>query len=348
MQYEEYKVEDFLTDEFFVRWVKNPGPETEHFWKSWIEKNPDKVPAIVEAKEIVDSINYKNRFSPSKQEYNEVLENIVKHQSSWTQLGYTQRKDRLTFLVKYAALFLLFLCFSALMLYLNENQSKEQQVIRMIEAQNPDGVKTTFDLADGTIVKLNAGSKLTYPEEFSDESRLVSLEGEAFFIVTHDEKRPFIVNTADLTSMVLGTSFNVNSYFDHGQTTVSVASGQVGVRKNNGVSRLNGAYFLLKQNQMLTYNSIENMIVEQDSVPAEVFAWKDNTIIFNHTPFNKIVSKLQRWYGVQFEVENEKVFTGRFTGTYINQDLNIVLEGLKDQYDFEFYIDRDNKTVYLN
>jgi ferric-dicitrate binding protein FerR (iron transport regulator) len=346
MQYEEYKVEDFLIDEFFVRWVRNPGPEAEHFWKSWIEKNPDKVPILMEAKEIINSINYKIRYNPSKQEYNEVLEKIVKQQSSWAHLGYTTRKDRLTSMVKYAALFLLLICFAALMLYLNKDQNKEVQVVRMIETQNPNGVKTTFDLSDGTIVKLNAGSKLTYPEVFSDESRMVSLEGEAFFTVTHDEKRPFIVKTDDLTTTVLGTSFNINSYLDQGETTVSVASGQVGVRKNDGINRLDEAYFLLKQNQMLTYNSDNHMIVEQDSVPAEVFAWKDNTINFNHTPFNKVVSTLQRWYGVEFIVENKKVFRGRFTGTYVDQDLNIVLEGLKDEFDFEFEI--DNKTVYLN
>ena len=78
MQYEEYKVEDFLFDEFFVRWVKKPSPETEHFWKSWIEKNPDKIQMLTEAKKIIQSVKYKNYRSPSKKEYNEVLENILK------------------------------------------------------------------------------------------------------------------------------------------------------------------------------------------------------------------------------------------------------------------------------
>ena len=106
MQYEDYKVEDFLFDEFFVRWIKNPGPETEHFWESWIEKNQEKIQTINEAREIINSIKYKNRYEPSEEEYNEALEHILKQHTSWTQLDSYKKNDGLTSMVRYAAAFL--------------------------------------------------------------------------------------------------------------------------------------------------------------------------------------------------------------------------------------------------
>ncbi len=348
MQYQEYKVEDFLFDEFFVRWVRKPGPETEHFWKSWIEKNPEKIQTISEAREIINSIKYKNQYKPSKEEYNEVLETILKQPASWTQLGYYKINDKLTYVVKYAAVLLTLLTFSALMVYVNieKKNVKVVQSVEIIEKQNPYGQKTTFELEDGTKVILNAGSKLTYQKVFANHERKVILEGEAFFDVKRDENRPFIVETKELTTTVLGTSFNIKSFMNQGETSVAVASGKVKVMKSLNTNITDNQYFFLNENQMITYKSSDNSIIKKESIPEEIFSWKDNIIYFNHAEFDHIISTLQRWYGVEFIIEGNNSFAGRFNAKYHDEALDMILEGLKGEYDFEFKI--EGKKVYIN
>ncbi len=347
MRYDKYKIEDFLFDEFFVRWIKNPGPETEHFWELWIEKNPDKVQTINKAREIINSINYKNKFQPSEKDYNEVLENILKHPVSWTHSEDLKKNDRLTSIVKYAAVILILICFSAFIVYMNfENTHNDLvQLIEIFEKNNPNGQKTTFELEDGTIVKLNAGSKLRYPKAFTSQERKVELEGEAFFDVKRDENKPFIVETIDLTTTVLGTSFDIKSYPEEGESFVAVASGKVKVSGGNQRGSSTDEHYLLTENQMVIYRAGNNSIVKKELDPDVVFSWKDNIIYFEHNDFDFIINTLTRWYGVDFIIENKKSFAGRFNAKYVDEPLDLILEGLKGEYNFEYKI--DGKKVYV-
>ncbi len=351
MQYEKYKVEDFLFDEFFVRWVKNPGPETEHFWESWIEKNPGKVETINKAREIVNSIQPKNEYDPGDKAYNEVLENILKQPaSSWSQVGYSKKNDQLTSWVKYAAVFIIMICVGGLITYWNVDQPVEDQVSIPVQKQCPYGQKITFNLYDGTTVKLNAGSKLTYPETFGKEQRWVRLEGEAFFEVNRDESRPFIVETKDLITTVLGTSFNIKSYQDESVSLVAVASGKVKVTQNHGHGSSDSLSRLLEKNQMVMFDAHENVLTEIESIPEDVFAWKDNVLVFDPDDFESIINKMEKWYGVEFIINKDiKSFIGHSKGgKYQNEPLEIVLEGLKDQFTFEYQIVPESKKIIIN
>ena len=348
MQYGDYKVEDFLIDEFFVRWVKKPGPETDHFWESWIEKNPEKIKTINEAREIIISIKHKNLYQPSKEEYTEVLENIMKSSISWSFLRDNKRRDTFSLMVKYTAVLLFILSFSSVIVYLNLESRKDVlvQSVEQIEKINPDGQKMTFNLDDGTKVKLNSGSKLTYQKVFDENERRVKLEGEAFFEVKRDESRPFIVETEDLVTTVLGTSFNIQSYKGEKKSMVAVSSGKVKVMKIQKVNTSENRYFLLNENQMITYSAVDNSIIKSEPVPEQVFSWKENIIDFDHSEFENIIGTLQRWYGVEFIINNGNSFDGRFKGKYDNEPLELVLEGIKGEYGFEYKI--EGKIVYIN
>lgn len=348
MQYGDYKVEDFLFDEYFVRWVKKPGPETDHFWESWIEKNPAKIKTINEAREIIISIRYKNLYQPSKEEYNEVLENIVKPSNPLSFLRYSKKKGIFYLMIKYAAALLFVLSFSSIIVYLNLKSKKDVRVksVELIEKTNPNGQKITFNLDDGTKVKLNSGSKLTYQKVFDENERRVNLEGEAFFEVKKDESRPFIVETKDLITTVLGTSFNIQSYKEEKKSMVAVSSGKVKVMKIQKVNTSDNQYFLLNKNQMITYSALDNSIVKNEPVPEQVFSWKENIIHFDQSEFENVISTLQRWYGVEFIINNGSSFAGRFNAKYNNEPLDLILEGIKGEYGFEYEI--VEKIVYIN
>ena len=348
MQYEEYKVEDFLFDEFFVRWVKNPGPETDHFWNAWIEENPGKVETINQAREIINSISYKNQYQPSENEYNKVLERILKKNTSWTQLNSYRNSDRVTSVIRYAAAFLVLVSFFAVMIFMgvNNRRSTATDITSLVKKRNPPGQKTTFKLSDGTIVKLNAGSKLTYSKVFTGKERRVMLEGEAFFDVKRDEYRPFVVETKYLTTIVLGTSFNIKSYPDDDESSVAVASGKVKVMKSRDINTPGSQYYLLNKNQMVTYNLTEKSITKKEAINPDVFAWKDNIILFEAADFPSVIKTLKRWYGVEFIIRDKKVFAGRFNAKYEDEPLDLVLEGLKGEYGFDYEIDGKKVFIY--
>lgn len=349
MRYEEYNVEDFLFDEFFVKWIKNPGPETQHFWETWIQKNPQKIDTINKARELVLSVGYKNRYEPTDKEYNEVLENILRQPASFTQFDEIKKNDRLSFIVKLVAVLIILGCVSVMIVYMKADMQVDValQTVQLIERENPNGQKATFDLGDGTIVKLNAGSKLIYDEQFTGAVRKVYLEGEAFFEVKRDENKPFIVETKDLVTRVLGTSFNVKSYNGEDNSFVAVETGEVKVSTKNADNSATEQQYLLTRHQMAIYDTKSNSVVKKEHISDDVFVWKDNIILFDHHDFDHIISKLTRWYGVEFVVANNRSFEGRFNAEYENESLEMVLNGLKGEYSFNYRMEENGKKIYI-
>jgi ferric-dicitrate binding protein FerR (iron transport regulator) len=345
MQYKNYKIEDFLIDEFFVKWVKNPGPETEHFWNVWIENNPKQLHIINKAREIVNSIEPKQQSKSSKKDYEDVLENILKQTSSRRQIGYLRKRDALTTIVKVAALLVILVSLGGLVTFINLDHVQPTPNA-VTEKSSPAGQKLTFELEDGTVVKLNAGSRLVFPNEFDQNQRKVTLVGEAFFEVSRDEYRPFIVHTEELTTIVLGTSFSVKSYSDEAETSVAVVSGKVKVMKSNEVDIEGSEYLLLEKNQMASYNTLQNSFSKTDAIPKSLLAWRENTISFDHASFDQVNQTLSRWYGVEFENQNRNEFVGGFTGAFTNENLENVLNGLKSEYDFEYRFEGNKVIIY--
>jgi ferric-dicitrate binding protein FerR (iron transport regulator) len=345
MQYKNYKVEDFLIDEFFVKWVKNPGPETEHFWNAWIENNPKQLHIINKAREIVNAIQPANQNISTSKDYEEVLENVLKQPSSGYQIGYPKKRDRLTTIVKYAALLMILVSLGGLVTFINLGQSQTIPT-QISEKKCPLGQKLTFELEDGTLVKLNAGSRLLFPDSFLENQRKVTLEGEAFFEVSRDEQRPFIVQTEELTTIVLGTSFNVKSYSDEAETSVAVVSGKVKVMKSADVDIEGSEYLLLEKNQMARYNTTESLFSKKDVIPESLLAWRENKILFDHASFEQVNHTLSRWYGVEFEHLNSNKIVGGFTGAFTNENLENVLNGLKSEFNFKYKFEGNKVIIY--
>lgn len=347
MQYREYQVEDFLADQFFVKWVKNPGPETSKFWENWIKNNPEKLDTINQARHIITSIEPKNFYSATKEDSDEVLERIFKQSNEIVQFGYRKKSDRYTRWFRYAALFIVLLCLGGILAYFSHNRVDLDQS-QLVARENPAGQKSTFKLSDGTIIKLNAESKLIFLENFNDHERKVFLEGEAFFNVSRDESRPFVVETRELSTTVLGTSFNIRSYDDDPKKQVAVVSGKVKVEIiSKSANPQDGIQEILVKNQMVSYNPSVKKLNKTTGIPDRILAWQDNTIKFEHTDFEEVQKTLARWYGVEFEIKTDDTFEGGFVGTYHDEFLENVLKGLKKQYEKEFEYEIKDKKVII-
>lgn len=158
----------------------------------------------------------------------------------------------------------------------------------------PKGGQYRITLADGTKVWLNAASSLSYPNKFSDNERRVVLQGEAYFEVAHNAKKPFIVSTRDQEIKVLGTTFNVNAYQNEGMTVTTLINGRV---KLNSPNSSKAAYLKPGEQSILNQNAFRIMPVDVTFYTA----WKDGEFIFKATPLSTVLRQIERWYNLEID-----------------------------------------------
>ena len=343
------KISDLIGNESFREFVLNPSAENRTYWERWIKDHPEKLKSVQLAMDFIRS-QYAEQIELESDEINIELErfatyiNKSAHHTKFNA-GDSGRSIVPVYLkrIMVAASVLLI---PALLTYLyifqksfNETPSMERVVIH-IEKENPKGVKTTFKLPDGSIVKLNADSKLTFPKDFSLDIREVILEGEAFFEIRKDSLRPFIVKTNKLSTSVLGTSFNVKAYTGE-DVEVALLTGKVIVSGNSSFTR----DIQLLPKEMAIYHHNDQSIEKTTFDPIEKLAWRENTLHFNNSDFDGIIRTMERWYGINFIVKQPHKIEERFTGSYKNESLKSVLEGMSFSLDFEFEI--QDKTVII-
>ncbi|MES2331333.1 MAG: FecR domain-containing protein [Bacteroidota bacterium] len=163
---------------------------------------------------------------------------------------------------------------------------------------NPRGSKVVdIVLPDGTKVWLNAGSSITYPNNFIASAREVTMTGEAFFEVTHNEKQPFIVTANNQQIEDLGTAFNVNAYSDEAGVTTTLVQGSVIINKA-----------ILQPGQQYLNGIISKADIESAT------AWKNGSFVFNGADLPSIMRQVERWYDVEVVYEGA-VPSGHYVGS---------------------------------
>lgn len=214
----------------------------------------------------------------------------------------------------------------------------------------PFGKKFKITLSDGTKVHLNSGSTLTYPSSFSNKKiREVHLNGEAFFDVASNRKKPFIVKTSTLNATVLGTKFNISSYKNDNTNSVVLVEGSVGVTIKNNESESKTLILRPKQKAIINKNSKQNepKLIKQKITLTEVIkdiSWKNRELIFNNDSFSTITKKLERHFNVKIVSENKKLNQIEFTGKFMKQNVFEILDAFKVHTPFKYTI-KSNKII---
>jgi ferric-dicitrate binding protein FerR (iron transport regulator) len=208
-----------------------------------------------------------------------------------------------------------------------------------IVKQTAYGEKMTITLADSTVIRLNSGSQLRY---LVDASREVFLEGEAFFDVSRDTLHPFLIHTANITTTVLGTSFNIRAFAEDEKIAVSVVTGEVQVEQQKNIP---DKIVRLVPGEQAMYNRKDTRMVKGKFDYENVLSWKEGRLHFKNARFSDIEQTLERWYGVDIEVRHPGIENG-FSGSYNRRSLESVLEGMSFVLDFEFEI-QDKKVIIL-
>ncbi|MHA4893579.1 FecR family protein [Pedobacter sp. PWIIR3] len=187
------------------------------------------------------------------------------------------------------------------------SHSKPEAVVRFNTLRTPKGGQYQVDLPDGTRAWLNAASSLTYPTAFNGTERKVEVSGEVYFEVAVDKHKPFKVESAGQTIVVLGTHFNVTAYPDEQLTRTSLLEGSVKV-----IGAKKTVVIVPGQETVLNHSSKEISLRNFDA--DDVLAWRQGYFQFNNEDIRSIMRKLSRWYDL--DVTYTKNFVDqRFSGS---------------------------------
>lgn len=198
-------------------------------------------------------------------------------------------------------------------------------------------------LDDGTRVHLNYNTTLTYPIHFNGKTREVELTGEAFFFVSKDQKRPFIVHTPQGDVRVYGTEFDVKtSSLDREQGAIVLVSGSVGFTPKGGIETV------IKPGQEISYNhSTPSSITVRNVDVTPYTAWNTGVFVFENSTLEQLMNVLAQWYSVENVVyEDDNLRTIHFTGSLERYgDIKNVMQAITSVCDVEMI--QQGETVVI-
>jgi Fe2+-dicitrate sensor, membrane component len=184
----------------------------------------------------------------------------------------------------------------------------------------PMGQKTQVILPDGSTVWLNGGSTIKYPTSFNEEKREVFLKGEGFFQVTKNKKKQFVVHVSDLEVKVFGTSFNVKKYITDPEVEVGLQTGSVALEKEEN------PLVKLVPGEIAYYNKQKKTIRVAKTDMNIVSAWTNNELVFDNKPFSEVAKYMERWYGVNIDLDTSLSKNHSYTFRIKTESLREMLE----------------------
>jgi ferric-dicitrate binding protein FerR (iron transport regulator) len=204
----------------------------------------------------------------------------------------------------------------------------------LVVTYNPTGQKSKITLPDKSVIWLNAESSLSYLNGFTDSIRHIELEGEAYFEVEPDPNRPFVVETSGISTVALGTSFNIRNYPEENAVQVSLLSGQVKVTDKKASNEV-----LLKPLEQVQFLKTTRALKMAPLTNQQVSQWKDGIISFKASSFEKVIKTLERSYDVVIDTTGYTSGDWSYTAKFDNMSLEIVLTRIGYTEGFEFEID---------
>jgi ferric-dicitrate binding protein FerR (iron transport regulator) len=191
----------------------------------------------------------------------------------------------------------------------------------------PFGKRANLILSDGTKVWMNSGSRLIYSPVFKGSSREVFLDGEAYFEVTKDEKKPFFVRTNEFKVKVYRTKFDVQAYKEDNDFSTILMEGKVSLTLNRGGIIAKEHFLYPDQKAILTSNK-DNFLVTEVANINNYTAWKEGYLIFKNETFQSIIKRVSHYYNIQVELK-EEMLVKRLSGKLdLKDDPERVMDGL--------------------
>jgi ferric-dicitrate binding protein FerR (iron transport regulator) len=202
-----------------------------------------------------------------------------------------------------------------------------------VEIKAPAWTRAQFVLPDGTTGWLNSNSSIKYNGKFIAD-RKITLKGEAFFDVSKDAKRPFVVNTNEIKVTVLGTQFNIASYENEKTVEVVLEEGKLMFN----VREMRKSY-TMKPNDLIVYDKTLKDFSTEIVQPQKYISWTEGKLVFRNDPLDVIARRLERWYNIDVEVNVLSAEGIRWRATFIDESLEEVLNLMKRSLHINYQIE---------
>lgn len=251
-----------------------------------------------------------------------------------------------TYLYKWAigiAASLLILFLSTYISY-QQGQNRIEKAFADIVVTTPNGSSTKVNLPDGSVVMLNAGSKIIYSQGYGVTNRAVKIEGEGYFEVKKDKAKPFTVTSDNMMVKVLGTKFNFRDYPKDATALVALDEGKV-----NMTSIASNQQITLKPSQHVILDKKSgNMQLGETNALANKGKWNEGTIAFNGESMKEITNVLERTYNVNFTFANTSKGSLHFYGIFYKdtQSIKDIMDALSFTGNIKYRIKGRNITIY--
>lgn len=315
MDYTKFTVEDFASDEFFLRWVLDRDPEAEKFWSIFILTHPQLEYTIDQARTLVLNIGTAEgrKNNPAKVEavWARIEHTIAGNPVPGEPLSTPSRRKLFPLLVAVVVAAGAFMFFP----YIGEKPVVEDPYTLafdgFVERVNDTGATIRLVLSDSSYVDLDDKSKIKYRQNYQGlGTREVYLSGSAFFDIRKNSDQPFIVRSNEVITEVLGTSFRVHAPTNDKQVIVSVKTGKVSVYSAAGdtyVSKTEGV--ILLPNQAVAYER-EQQSFNKKLIPDPVIVrpqYDTNDFTFENTPVKDVFQRLEQAYGIEIIFDAERM-----------------------------------------
>ena len=311
-------------DTIIQKYVKGETSEEENLQlHQWIQQSSENKKRLFAEKDIWDSYG----FHSNKKRYEvtpelKILKNCIEFRNAY-------RSIKLTNALKMAAMILVIFGLgwsSQYISLLNEQQTSE---VSTQEITVPKGQVNQIFLADGTRIWINSGSRLTLPSVFAPSERVVKLNGEAFFEVARDKKRPFMVEVNGQQIKVFGTSFNVRAYDNSNKIETTLETGQIQLHVGNETKILNPG-------EQSLFNKTKSQLVISKVDPVNFSSWKEGRYEFQNEDLIEVLKVVERWYDVEITYDENTFKEMHFSGV------------IKRNKDAKHFLDLLNLTIPIS
>lgn len=336
MKYPDFTIEDFVADPFFQQWVLAPDEMADAFWTNWQAKHPHKQPEVEQAAQLIREMRFKTAI-PSEQDFQQVWQEII---SNRTTGHYKVKPSSVARYQWYVAASVLLLGLTLSLWWLGPLANP-----LLVVYQTAYGEKQEITLPDGSTVVLGANSQLHHRRDWAaDEPRTVTLQGEAYFSVTHQaNNQKFIVQSAEVAIEVLGTRFNVNNRHGENQILLEEGSIRLDVSQVTTEEALPASSIMMKPGEVVEISSARIAKKAVDTAP--YVSWTQDTLIFRQAPLREVIRAIEDHYGYTVTAQGVAVDELRFTAELHTTELDMILRYLSEV--FNLTIKKEDHEIIL-
>ena len=294
------------------------------FLKSWIEQSPENLHIFNEENELWQEASVHTKLEHYKTD------------TAWinlsTKLGFGKNNNKSVAIVirrnNYriliaAATIAYLVAIGSLSLWMAGKKSFQQIGAAYNIVSTNEGEKARITLSDSTKIILNSGSRLQYKVGYNTEDRIVKFSGEAFFDVSTNPEKPFVVQLDKMSISATGTRFNIFSFGNEDRVETTLEEGAIKV-SIKGKEPIN-----LKSGQQVVYFPRSDKFLVRGVATDTYTSWKENKLRFNDTPFEEVLRRIGRKYNVKFEITNHDLLNLKYTATFIDESIEEVMQMLK-------------------